>query len=57
MGIINKKCYKKIIQEDIDWLEENTNDCLDRRHIIFVLKDSVEYYYKKVLEEKCSENC
>ena len=33
--------YEKIIEDDIDWLKENTINCIDREHIIIVLRDSI----------------
>ena len=45
MSELNKEFYEKLINEDIEWLEENTNDCLERKHIIIVLKDSIERIY------------
>lgn len=36
--ILNQHAYSKLIEEDIAWLEANTNDSLERRHIIDVLR-------------------
>lgn len=43
---ISKDCYEKIIEKDIRWLLENTIDCLERTHIISILKDSIKRIYK-----------
>jgi len=45
--ILNRKYYVKLIREDIDWLEKNTEDDLERQHIIVVLEDSIDRLYPK----------
>ena len=45
--MINRTSYEKLIAEDIEWLEINTEDSLERRHIIDVLKASTELIYGK----------
>lgn len=42
---LNKESYRKLINQDIDWLKQNTQSCLERDHIIDVLKKSVNMYY------------
>jgi hypothetical protein len=44
-GKVNKPTYEQLIQEDINWLTKNTEDTLERRHIIAIVKDSVNSYY------------
>jgi len=39
---ISKDYYKKIIYEDIEWLKKNTCDCLEQKHIIIVLENSIQ---------------
>lgn len=41
---LTRKAYTKLIDEDIEWLEQNTPPCLERDHIIFVLKESINMY-------------
>lgn len=36
--LLNNSAYSKLIQEDIDWLLDNTDDSLERRHIISIIK-------------------
>ena len=50
---LNKLGYKQLIDEDILWLEKNTPDTLERRHIIMVLRDSIDMYYP--LKVKCPD--
>ena len=42
---LNKKTYKKLVDGDIEWLN-TMPDCLEKEHIIEVLKASVEELYK-----------
>ena len=46
MGMINKKAYQKLIDEDIEWLLKQPRS-LERDHIVSVLKNSVERIYEK----------
>ena len=46
---VNKQTYKKLIEEDIKWLSENTKHNLEYSHIIEVLKDSIDRIYGKNL--------
>jgi len=43
---ITKWAYEHLISADIAWLLANTEDTLERRHIVSVLKDSPNQYYK-----------
>lgn len=43
---ISDTAYKKLIAEDILWLEENTKHCCEKDHIITVLKQSIDLLYK-----------
>lgn len=38
------KAYEKLVNEDIEWLKENTSDTLERKHIISIMKHSVREY-------------
>lgn len=42
---INQKSYQKMIEEDVQWLLDRTEDDLERRHIIDLLYDSIRVYY------------
>ena len=42
---LNKWAYEQLITENIVWLLENTDDTLERRHILDVLQDSVQRLY------------
>lgn len=42
---LNKDYYQKLIDEDIKVLLKSMPDTLERKHIIDVLNDSVNYYY------------
>jgi len=39
--------YSDLISENIKWLLENTNDSLERQHIIAILESSEEEYRTK----------
>ena len=41
---MNQQAYEKLIKEDIGWLLQNTNDTLERQHIIQILKNSIDIY-------------
>lgn len=49
MGVkIDKQTYKKLIKENIDWLNKICPiESLEKDHIIAILKDSINLYYKK----------
>ena len=42
---MNKESYQRLILDDIEWLEKNTRDTLEFRHIIEVLKNSISENY------------
>lgn len=43
---LNKEAYSKLIQEDIKKLENYfPNDSLEKKHILGVLEDSINFYY------------
>ena len=42
---LTRKSYEELINQDIEWLVKNTEQSLERDHIISVLKDSVDIYY------------
>jgi hypothetical protein len=50
---LNKEGYAQLIEEDIEWLENNTSDTLERKHIIMVLEQSIDTYYPP--KQKCSD--
>lgn len=40
MGVsLSDSAYCELIQKDIDWLLENTEHCLERTHIISILRE------------------
>lgn len=45
--IISKEAYEKLINEDIEWLVNNTEQTLERDHIVSVLKQSIKLLYEK----------
>lgn len=53
---LNKTTYKKLIQEDIAWLEQNTTDCLEKAHIIDVLNTSVALLFEEKKNEEKEEH-
>ena len=44
-GKLTESAYQSLIDGNINWLIENTSDCLERQHIIAVLMHSVESEY------------
>lgn len=42
---MNRDHYKIIIMQDIEWLKEYTNSSIEHRHIIDVLKESIDLLY------------
>ena len=42
--------YKKLINDDAKWLVENTNDSLERQHILKVLWGSIKPGYLDIEE-------
>ncbi len=44
---MNKESYSRLIKENISWLLKNTEDSLERRHIIDILNNSVNMNYPK----------
>jgi len=38
MGIVNSETWKHMLSEDIEWLRANTEDTLERQHIILCLE-------------------
>lgn len=45
--IISKEAYEKLINEDVEWLVNNTEQTLERDHIVSVLKQSTKLLYEK----------
>lgn len=51
MGIkLNHTSFKQLIDEDINWLLEHTEDCLERSHIVDVLT-ATKFFYTKDNDE------
>jgi hypothetical protein len=46
--------YEALVQEDIDWLLANTEQCLERGHIVQILRCSVEEYRRQGYDEVMS---
>lgn len=44
---LTRDAYEKLIEEDIQWLLDNTERTLERSHIIDVLNGSADRYYGK----------
>jgi len=42
---LTKWAYEELITKNIAWLVENTDDTLERRHIVDVMRDSVQRLY------------
>ena len=42
---LNKTTYQKIINFDVKWLAENTENSPEREHILIVLWDSINRLY------------
>ena len=55
MSKLTKDAYQKLIEENIEWLENNTEDCCERRHTIQILKQSIEESYVEDKECRCKE--
>ena len=50
-----RKLYEELINQDIEWLVKNTDQSLERDHIISVLKDSVNIYYGDIIGNPVNE--
>lgn len=50
-----RKLYEELINQDIEWLVKNTDQSLERDHIIGILKDSVNIYYGDIVENPVNE--
>lgn len=50
-----RKLYEELINQDIEWLVKNTDQSLERDHIISVLKDSVNIYYGNIIGNSVNE--
>ncbi len=50
-----RKLYEELINQDIEWLVKNTDQSLERDHIIEVLKDSVDIYYGDIIGNPVNE--
>lgn len=49
-GRLTKSAYSLLVDDDIVWLERMTPDCLERRHIVAVLKRSIETEYPSSID-------
>ena len=38
------EAYEDLVNEDIEWLQKNTEPCIERGHIVQLLKASVKEY-------------
>lgn len=43
--VMDKDAYVKLVEEDIKWLEANTQHSVERMHIIDILKCSICFQY------------
>ena len=43
--------YAQLIEDEIEWLYMNSPDCMQRRHIIDVMRESVKEYEERGYEE------
>ena len=50
---MNKSAFEKVIQENLDWLEDQPRS-LEREHIKEILKECVQFYYpeKEYLQQQ-----
>lgn len=56
MEKLNKCAYTELIEQNIAWLDRNASRCLEKEHIIAVLRRSIDLEYlksKKEEEEEC----
>lgn len=44
---LNKISYEELVNEDIQWLLDNTKDTLERRHILLILENSKDLEYQE----------
>jgi hypothetical protein len=50
------EAYEELVEEDIKWLEDNTERSLERGHIISILRENVKYYKKTgYMQAMCPE--
>lgn len=52
---LTREAYEELINQDIEWLVKNTDQSLERDHIIEVLKDSVDIYYGDIIGNPVNE--
>ena len=50
-----RESYEELINRDIEWLVKNTDQSLERDHIIGILKDSVDIYYGDIIGNPVNE--
>jgi len=43
---LTRLAYEKLVAEDIEWLKKNAPDCLEREHILMILKCSPDHEYR-----------
>jgi len=55
MTKIIQSAYARIIKQDTEWLEKNSEYSLEREHIKSVLEDSIEKFYPIIDEDKLDE--
>ena len=55
-GTLNKHAFKDLLTEDMEWLERNSDSCLEREHIIMVLKFVRNKYGEELIFTKKDRN-
>lgn len=51
---LNKQAYIELIEQNIAWINKNTVYCLEKEHIIAILRRSIDLEYR---EPKKEEEC
>ena len=56
---VNVETFNKMVDEDVEWLEKNTNDSIYKDHIIKCLelaKTHYQYHYLPLLDDSKWDN-
>jgi len=48
---LSRSAFKRLIEENEAWLRANTDDTLERDHIIQIMQESERYYYDKPTDQ------
>lgn len=56
MGTINRNTYIQLINNDAKWLVDNTDNTLEREHILGVLWQSIDLLYPPSGREETDTN-